>query len=90
VEVGQHPLSLSLAGNLQPLPHKILSSLVEVRLAEHIMIKWIFTTHWMEVGALQLSLNLVGLLQPLLLEILFSLEVVVIQLVLPMLLMCLM
>jgi hypothetical protein len=44
VEIGQQPLSLFLVLNLQPLPHKILFSLVEVRLKQQYMIKWIFTT----------------------------------------------
>jgi hypothetical protein len=38
-------LSLVLVLDLQPLPHKILSSLVEVGMEQHTMIKWIFTTH---------------------------------------------
>jgi hypothetical protein len=68
-------LSLNLGKCLQPHPHEILSSLVEVIMG-YIRIELIFTTFQVEVGALQLSLNLVQVLQPHQLEILFySVEV---------------
>jgi hypothetical protein len=62
VEFGQQPLSLNLVGVLQPHPHEVLSSLVEVGMEQLYMIELIFTTFQVEVGALQLSLNLVVVL----------------------------
>jgi hypothetical protein len=82
VEFGQQPLSLNLVIDLQPHPHEILSSLVEVTIEQQqdIQIELIFTTFQVEVGALQLSPNLVLNLHPHQLEILsYLVEVTVLM-----------
>jgi hypothetical protein len=65
--------NLKLVIGLQPHPHEVLSSLVEVTMEQYLQIELIFTTFQVEVGALQLSLDLVQLLQPHQLKISFYL-----------------